>query len=1266
IPPKKAMLVHDGKLHLMDKDLVEIPHLPIYTFFKSMAKEYGSECAAIVLSGTGSDGSKGITSVRLSGGLVLCESESTAKFTGMPRNAFQTGCVDFVSPPEAMGKLLQRHVAGEEGESDLLERTDADEFVKIFELMRRECQIDFRHYKPSTVSRRIDRRMSLSDASSLAQYVDLLRNDRSELRRLYQDMLIGVTKFFRDETCFEYIETEVIPALFTRADPARGIRVWVAGCATGEEAYSYAILLEEYRRRRLTGIDFKVFATDVHPDSLNSAATGAYSPDNMSNVSAERLGTFFDKDQDKFVIKPELRRSVVFTAHNVLQDPPFTDLDLISCRNLLIYFDSAAQRKALTLFHFGLRKDGYLLLGPSETIGELGHEFQTVNDRCKLFTKRGDGRLPHDVRLPIRLNARAPFEIPQRWGNRGDLGLRLENYDRLLNTIMPPTIMVDSDRRVIETFGGAEQLLSFPPRMFSNDLLDVAPRALRTPLSAAFRRVLKDQRMIRLPVTNVELTAGEFSSVEITACPLEKRNEANELYAIQITVQPQQPVPSSPPDDTNLVTFANDNQDLIERMRELEEELRHSRENLQATIEELESSNEELQATNEELISSNEELQSTNEELNSVNEELHTVNVEYQNKNAELRELNEDLNHLFSSTDIGTVFLDRSLAVRRFTPRLANIFNLEEQDIGRELAKFTHTLQLDNLHEMIAATMAGGDMVEQEVSDRFGNHYFMRILPYVVDANIAGVILTLTDITTLVAARELAHDSQQRLQDAIDAVPVLVSYINADERYEYANKAYARWLHKQGDGLIGQQVRQVLGDKTYQNISPHIDRVLSGEAQTFEHEIDTHAGPIYLSVSYTPHRLESGKVVGFYVSGADITRVKHAERQLEQTAKLARAANEAKSDFLAKMSHEIRSPMTAILGFADILDGQLKQPDNRDCVDVIRKNGQHLLDLINDILDLSRVESGKLQLEQINFIPADVIRECHNTVLPKANSSETVLVLHITDDLNQVMLGDRRRFRQVVLNLLSNAVKFTGHGQVSVTAERNDGLLQIVVADNGCGIAATELPTIFEPFSQVDNSDTRKYEGSGLGLAITKQLVASMQGTISVTSELGSGSEFTVTLPWRDGSGPPVSDTVELVPQGPCLKGKLIMVIDDRRDVRFIAEYMLRDAGADVETAENGQQGIDLLQRLKAEQRLPDCVVTDIQMPEMDGYETTKRLRLDGYKRPILALTASAMKEEREKCLRAGCTAHMAKPINQSAFVRTINDLVSGISVDDE
>ncbi len=1250
IPPKQDLVVGEGRLRLSVHDVEEVPHLTIDRLFRSIASEYGDRAIGVILSGTGSDGSRGVQAIRNARGLVLCETESTAKFSGMPRSAQATGCVDHVVPPESMARIIVRRIVG----IDPADEPEGDDLAKILRLMRDRLQVDFSQYKPATVTRRIDRRMSICNSTSLSDFYELLCSQPDQIDQLYQDMLIGVTKFFRDPACFDYFEHEVAPRMLADADPEAGLRVWTPGCATGEEAYSLAMVLHELNQHLPKPIDIKIFASDIHNESLRRGSLACYGEDALHNVSGERLARHFEEHEGQHRVRKHIRQHVLFAPHNLLQDPPFTSLDMVSCRNLLIYFDNAAQNRAMTLFHFGLRQRGVLFLGPSESIGELGAEFQTIHDRFRLYRKLRDARLPHDAALPFALSPRIrppkPLPLPPARAGEGKSQL----YDTLLDELLPPTLLVDSQRHVVEMYGGAEKFLALRGRKMSTDLLDLCPEPLQVVLSIGVRRALAgNEPVLRLPDTRVPLADGETQTFAITIKQLQLRQSDSRYVAISFVEAGQGGAEQASRTDM-VVDFSTEGGELTKRVRELEDDLAASQDSLQSTIEQLESSNEELQATNEELVSSNEELQSSNEELNSVNEELHTVNVDYQNKNAELRELYEDMNHLIASTDIGTVFLDASLTIRRFTPSIGRVFNLEPHDIGRPLAAFSHSLQIDDLQRLLEEVLHSGMLIEREVLSKSGTHYFLRMLPYELSGETAGVTLTLTDIQTLVDARLRLDESQQRLQRAIDAVPVLVSFVNRDLRYEFANRAYSEMLGIPSEQMIGKSVQEVLDAETLTQCLPRIRAALAGEPQHFEAVVGAEGQRLFVMIDYRPEKDRDGTVTGIYVSAADISANKQGELELEAAFEAARLANEAKSDFLAKMSHEIRSPMAAILGFADILDRQLREPDDRNCIDIIRTNGEHLLSLINDLLDLSQIELRRIELANEITNVRELLSGAYNTLRPRAAQNRVTLEGRLRDSLDAGLRTDVRRLKQVLINLLTNAIKFGAGGRVFLSARRSIRRAELVisVADTGEGIAAADIQRLFEPFCQLDASSNRAYEGSGLGLTICKQLIDQMGGVIRVRSQLGRGSVFQVRLPWREVLAIEQADEkTDLLDPLPRLDGKKVLVVDDRRDMRFIAEQILAEVGAEVTTVDNGVTALATVADFGGDFH---CVVTDIQMPAMDGYAVARGLREQGYSGPILALTANAMPSDRQKCFEAGCDGFVAKPIDRTQFVKTV------------
>ena len=611
MPPRKEMIIRERQLWLTDKE----PHtfsLPIDGFFRSLAQDVGTQAIAVVLSGSGSDGSRGVVDVKRAGGLVLAEAPATAKFDSMPLAASAAGVVDHMHGPADLARLLRGLPPLETGEEQHA-LSDDPSMDAVLRLLRDNFGIDFSLYKIATVGRRIQRRIEMVRLQGLAEYLDLLLVDPEELNRLYQDLLIGVTQFFRDPEAFEALERDVIPQLVDQAKGDDEIRVWVAGCATGEEAYSLAMLFWEAFSTRERAPRVKILATDVHQRSLDYANAGIYGDGQLTRVSPERLERFFTRRSSGYQVSAELRQLIVFARHNVTKDPPFTRMHLITCRNMLIYFQPPAQRSVLSLFHFGLLPNGVLFLGASETPGALSEEFATVEEHWKIYRKRRDVHLLNNIGLPLlrTRNVRASLDLPR---TPSVDPLMLATYDQLLDIYMPPGLLLDDDGILIDTFGGAEKLLRFKRRRPSSHVLELLGDELRAVVGGALQRAMKERRAVSYSGV---LVHGDHDAERriVTVQPLvhPRTGSTNLLVTFHHGTEDDRPaLPTATPTPGSTAP--------IERMTSLENELQYARETLQSTVEELETSNEEMQATNEELVASNEELQSTNEELHSVNE----------------------------------------------------------------------------------------------------------------------------------------------------------------------------------------------------------------------------------------------------------------------------------------------------------------------------------------------------------------------------------------------------------------------------------------------------------------------------------------------------------------------------------------------------------------------------------------------------------------------------------------------------------------------
>jgi two-component system, chemotaxis family, CheB/CheR fusion protein len=796
LPPMKEMIIRQRRLLLNDRDPRSGLTLPIDLFLRSLAQDAGERAVAIILSGSGSDGSRGVQEISKAGGVVFCESPDTAQFNGMPLSAMRTGTVNHILPPEEIAVAVAALEHPGDEPSPATNRTEEDRGVDaIMRLLREEYGIDFSHYKASTVTRRIERRLALNRSVDIERYVEQLRSDARELSSLYEDLLIGVTRFFRDDEAFDTLEHRIIPELVERTSPGDQIRVWVPGCATGQEAYSIAMLVHERLHARKRPVSVKILATDVHKASLDVASTGLYTEEQMAGISQERLERFFVQKPDGLQISQTLRECIVFAPHNLIRDAPFTKMDLIACRNLLIYFQPHAQKTVLTLFHFSLKPGGYLFLGSSESPGGLLDEFDTIDEHAKIYRKRRDLGLPRDLKLPLPRRSSAPRTMPAPVPrNVGVSTQLLAVYDRLLDRFMPPSFLVDEQGQLVDKFGGVESLLKVKARRPSQNLLDLVDDDLRAMISGALHRLRHDGESVRYPAV---MLPGQGRRFSLVAEPLRDAHGGitHILISLADADSQQTPVLVPPfvdvPPGGGIDSDAHQPSELSglsrDQIRALEEELSYTKEHLQSAVQEHETANEELQATNEELIAANEELQSTNEELHSVNEEMYTVNAEYQKKNTELQELNDDIEHLLNGTEVATLFLDRQLCIRKFTPRIAEIFRVIPNDIGRPLRSFTNDLTHPTLIADIERVLQEGGTVETQTWDKRQRCYFLRILPYrgrpkengepalikapsEANASPDGVVLTLTDISPLEQARARLAQLSAIVESSDDAI----------------------------------------------------------------------------------------------------------------------------------------------------------------------------------------------------------------------------------------------------------------------------------------------------------------------------------------------------------------------------------------------------------------------------------------------------------------------------------------------------------------
>ena len=814
IPPNKDMAILNGVLQLVAPETPRGVRLPIDFFFRSLAGDQHDKAICIVLSGTGTDGTLGLKAVKGEGGMTMVQEPASAAYDGMPRSAISTGLVDFVLEPKEMPDHLLAYLDRTRGRCGGLEgpppTTPERAIDKVLILLRAQTGHDFSQYKKNTIGRRIERRMVVTQIDSIDEYLQHLRKTPLEVDTLFREMLIGVTTFFRDPEAFEALGREALTPLLNERSAGEQLRIWVPGCSTGEEAYSIAISLLELAEEGRTPHDACIFATDIDEVAIERARTGEYPESIAADVSEERLQRFFTHDGDVFRVSRSVRDLLVFAEQDVTKDPPFSRLDLVSCRNLLIYMQTDLQRRLLPLFHYALRPEGYLFLGTSETIGESRDLFSVVDKKHRLYRRRSGVASQATIPAgPVEPGAPGRRRAPSADVAGTPMHVRELAERTLLNEVAPPCVIVNREADVLYVHGSTGRYLEPATGEANLNLLRMAREGLRLELTTALRKATSQHAGIRregIPVRS----NGERSLVNLVVRPLEEAGDGG-LFMVLFE-------PATLPEPASTTRPADEGGAAEERIAALERELGAKEEYLQSTVEELETSNEELKSTNEELQSANEELQSTNEELEtskeelqSVNEELVTVNTELQQKIEDLSRVNNDMSNLLAGTGIGTIFVDQQLRILRFTPAATEVISLIKTDIGRPVSDLASRLQeYDTLTEDVTEVLKTLQPRQAEIQSTTSDWYLMRIQPYRTLENvIEGAVLTFVDITEQKRIQERLHEVAQAAEEAelyaqsvLDSVNDPLLLIDGDLKTMSANAAFYEQFQTTKDATI--------------------------------------------------------------------------------------------------------------------------------------------------------------------------------------------------------------------------------------------------------------------------------------------------------------------------------------------------------------------------------------------------------------------------------------------------------------------------------
>ncbi len=1058
--------------------------------------------------------------------------------SSMPNTAVATGRVDFILLPQEIATELaniSRHpyIASPTPTQAMKVLVEGENALgTIFMLLRTATGVNFRQYKHATLNRRILRRMVLYKLQNIDDYVTYLREHPAEVKALYEDVLIHVTSFFRDPIAFETLQTQVFPTIANKGVDVP-IRIWVAGCSTGEEAYSIAICLLEYLGNQPIKPPIQIYATDISDRSIETARAGFYKYSSVADISLERLQRFFVPVDGGYRIGKSIREMCVFARQNICSDPPFSKLDLISCRNVLIYLGSALQKKILPTFHYGLKPTGFLMLGSSETTGDSSDLFTAVSKKQKIYARK---LAPARLTLDLIANhtselIKAPPSDDPSWS---DFDLQKEADRIVLERFAPVGVVIDNELEILHFRGQTSLYLEPAPGRASHNLLKMAKDGLKLELRTAIHQARQQNLAVRKE--NLQIVDGEDTrQLNFEVIPLKARGAQERYFLVLFQPATPDPLPSATgviltPKSASRITPQPANELEIAR---LSQELAATKEYLRSIIEEQEATNQDLRAANEEILSSNEEFQSSNEELQTAkeeiqatNEELNTINDELQRRNHEVTEVSNDLQNLISSTNLPILMLGSDLCIRRFTPLAQSILHLIPTDVGRPLRDINHALNLPDLESQIREVINTLKIKEQEVQDRDGHWYDLRIRPYrTLDNKIDGAMLILVDIDALKHSMEQLEYSRNYAQAIVETVREPLIVLDRNLRVFTANQSFYQTFQ----ATIAETERRLIFDlgNGQWNI-PKLRQLLleilptDSQLQDFEveHDFEQIGYKTMLLNARTMTPPEGGNSILLAIE--DITERKRLEAELnytivqEQSARsAAEAANRAKDEFLSMVSHELRNPLSAILGWAQLLRTQkFDAARTKHALETIEYSAKTQDRLIEDLLDVSAIASGKLRLNLSPIQLGSVIQTAIDLVQLAAAAKQIQLEASL-DPTTETIVGDPDRIQQIISNLLLNAIKFTpSGGRVDLNLTYLETIAQISISDTGCGISADFLPSVFDRWSQADPVHNQTNSGLGLGLSIVRSLVELHGGTVTVASPgVNQGSTFTVSLP---------------------------------------------------------------------------------------------------------------------------------------------------------
>lgn len=1250
IPPGAYLALRDGSLWLSKPRDHHGARMPLDFFLCSIAQECGERALCAILSGTGTDGSLGLKAVHEQGGLVVVQDPHEAQYNGMPRSAIDTGCTDFILPiakiPQAlMSFSRQAYVSGRKTPGEMETESGPAEIIALLTEMTSH---DFSLYKPGTLTRRIERRMALAAIENRERYLEILREDAGERERLARDLLINVTQFFRDRLAFDMLGQSVVPELVQEQPPGQPIRVWVPACSSGEEAYSIAILFLEAIAASRSNIKLQVFASDIEPGCVAFARNGSYPEHIQNDVTKERLSRYFIKEDGGYRVVRELREAVVFTTQNLLADPPFSRLDLISCRNVLIYLSPEAQERTLSLFHFALRERGVLVLGASETVGKHGDHFAPISKTHRLYRHIGRSR-PGETAFPIpsgelgfRSRSLSPKERASPAPTLGDLAKRT-----LMDAYVPAAVLINDKREALHYFGAIDTFLKIAPGEASRDILVMAREGLRGKLRHALQHAPLDQG-------NTHVTGGRVTrdgrpvDVTIGVFPISSDEQEYRIVSFAEDVR-------SPAQGGETEPRPNINQ---------EHEIALLREELNSTILELEVASEEHKAINEEAMSVNEEFQSINEELETSKEELQSLNEELNALNSQLQETVErqratadDLNNILNSSDVATLFLDRALRIRFFTPATKTLFNIITTDIGRPLGDLTHRFRDDDMLRDATSVLTTSAPKRREIEADNGSWYIRSILPYRSDApHVDGVVVTFAGISEIKAAQAEIQSARSYSDSIIATIGQPLVVLDADLRVISASTSFYRVFAVGPAQTVGHPLHEVGACLDVQALRQFLAALRKGDAGLDDAEITITLPALGIrsfKVSARTIGEEPAAKRKILLSIIDVTDAKRESEALAAAKAMAERANIGKSRFLAAASHDLRQPLQTINLLQGILMKRATDEDTRKLLGRLDDTVSAMSNMLDKLLDINQLEAGIVRPEIVDF-PI-------NSLLSRMKADFSFLAAEKGLRWSVIpcrLFGrsDPRLLDQMIRNLVSNAFKYTSSGKLLLGCRRRPGIIRIEVLDTGIGLPMDQARKIFEEFHQLDNPARDSSLGLGLGLSIVKRLGDLLGHSIDVRSIPGYGSAFAIEIPLAVSGETSEARPVEPARDNHSPACGTVLVIEDDPSVREMIKLLLDQEGYHTTVAADVATALELAGNAATR---PDLVIADYNLARgVSGLDAIaslrKRLQRDI---PAIVLTGDISTGTLRAIADHGYT-QLNKPVKAPQLVRLIQDLL--------